>query len=52
MDYLNGVGYRFHPTDDEIIYHFLERKMRDGTDFSVVIKEVDICNFEPGQLPG
>ncbi|XP_044500951.1 NAC domain-containing protein 91-like [Mangifera indica] len=51
MDYFNGMGYRFHPTEDEIIHHFLESKMRDGTDFSAVIKEVDICSFEPWQLP-
>ncbi|XP_044502449.1 NAC domain-containing protein 69-like [Mangifera indica] len=45
------MGYRFHPTEEEIIHHFLEAKMRDGTDFSAVIKEVEFCNFEPWQLP-
>lgn len=52
MDNFSRMGYRFHPTEDEIIHHFLESKMKDGTDFSAVIKEVDICNFEPWQLPG
>ncbi|XP_031251029.1 protein CUP-SHAPED COTYLEDON 3-like [Pistacia vera] len=51
MDNFNGMGYRFHPTEDEIINHFLESKMKCGTDFSAVIKEVDISNFEPWELP-
>ncbi|XP_044502450.1 NAC domain-containing protein 91-like [Mangifera indica] len=45
------MGYRFHPTEEEIIHHYLEAKMRDGTDFSAVMKEVEFCNFEPWQLP-
>ncbi|KAL5863209.1 hypothetical protein ACOSQ3_000723 [Xanthoceras sorbifolium] len=45
------VGYRFRPSDEEIISYYLSRKLR-GLDFPVhVIKEVDINKFEPWDLP-
>ncbi|TXG63139.1 hypothetical protein EZV62_010133 [Acer yangbiense] len=45
------VGYRFHPSDEEIVSYYLARKLR-GLDFSVnVINEVDINKFEPWDLP-
>ncbi|KAL9435378.1 hypothetical protein AB3S75_021618 [Citrus x aurantiifolia] len=50
MDY-NYLGYRFRPTEDEIITYFLENKMR-GNAFPVhAINTVNICAFEPWQLP-
>ncbi|KAJ0105326.1 hypothetical protein Patl1_17937 [Pistacia atlantica] len=49
MDVL--VGFRFHPTDEEII-RFLEKKRLDP-DFSVhAITETNIYDFEPGELFG
>lgn len=52
MDNINFLGYRFRPTEDEIITYFLERKMR-GLDFPVhAINEVDLCKSEPWELPG
>ncbi|XP_044476384.1 NAC domain-containing protein 96-like [Mangifera indica] len=43
------VGYRFHPTDEEII-RLLEQKRRDP-DFSVhAISEANIYDYEPFQL--
>ncbi|KAK0583171.1 hypothetical protein LWI29_034244 [Acer saccharum] len=45
------VGYRFHPSDEEIVSYYLARKLR-GLAFSVnVINEVDINKFEPWDLP-
>lgn len=43
------MGYRFHPTDEEII-RLLEQKRREP-DFSVhAISEANICDYEPFQL--
>ncbi|KAL5572247.1 hypothetical protein UlMin_021844 [Ulmus minor] len=47
------IGYRFHPTDEELICHYLRLKML-GVDDEVddVIADVDICKWEPWELPG
>ncbi|KAG2720689.1 hypothetical protein I3843_02G036400 [Carya illinoinensis] len=44
------VGYRFHPTDEELVDHYLKLK-RLGKDVHV-IAEVDVCKWEPSELPG
>ncbi|KAJ4721778.1 NAC domain containing protein [Melia azedarach] len=46
------VGYRFLPTEQEIISYFLERKTRLPSWTSPTILEVqNICKFEPWDLP-
>ncbi|CAN1855469.1 NAC domain-containing protein 14 [Linum perenne] len=47
-----AVGYRFHPTDEELITHYLKLKM-NGHDSLVdkVIPEVDVYRSEPSDLP-
>ncbi|KAL9419632.1 hypothetical protein AB3S75_037408 [Citrus x aurantiifolia] len=45
------VGFRFYPTDEQIIL-LLTMKRRDPAGFSVrTIKEIDLYNFEPWELP-
>ena len=45
-------GFKFSPTDVELISYYLKRKM-DGLEKSVkVIPETDIYSFEPWDLPG
>ncbi|KAJ6675425.1 putative proteinC DOMAIN-CONTAINING PROTEIN 82-RELATED [Salix viminalis] len=46
-------GFGFHPTDEELINHFLKLKMIGGCDHEVaIIAEVNVCNSEPWELPG
>ncbi|XP_050238343.1 NAC domain-containing protein 83-like [Mercurialis annua] len=45
------VGYRFHPTDEELVGHFLMRKLLGYNDEDVPIPEIKVCNFEPWDLP-
>ncbi|CAL4914199.1 unnamed protein product [Urochloa decumbens] len=45
-------GFRFHPTDEEIITHYLTHKALDHRFVSGVIGEVDLNKIEPWDLPG
>ncbi|XP_058762834.1 NAC domain-containing protein 100-like [Vicia villosa] len=44
-------GFRFHPTDEELISHYLYRKVTDFNFSSSAIGEVDLNKFEPWDLP-
>ncbi|KAL5792112.1 hypothetical protein ACOSP7_000706 [Xanthoceras sorbifolium] len=44
------IGNRFYPSEEEIISHYLDGKMQ-GMHFPNVIHEIDICKFEPWDLP-
>ncbi|KAK7410931.1 hypothetical protein VNO78_02167 [Psophocarpus tetragonolobus] len=44
-------GFRFHPTDEELVNHYLCKKCA-GQPISVpIVKEVDLYKFDPWQLP-
>lgn len=44
-------GFRFHPTDDEIIMHYLIMKVMDIGFAAVAIAEADFNKCEPWDLP-
>ncbi|KAF8019607.1 hypothetical protein BT93_G0329 [Corymbia citriodora subsp. variegata] len=44
------VGYRFHPTDEELVDHYLKLKVLGFRDNTCIIPEVDICKWEPWEL--
>ncbi|XP_048135622.1 protein NTM1-like 9 [Rhodamnia argentea] len=45
------VGYRFHPTDEEFVGHYLKNRVRGFVDCPCIIPDVDICRWDPWQLP-
>ncbi|KAD4385334.1 hypothetical protein E3N88_25502 [Mikania micrantha] len=45
-------GFRFHPTDEELITHYLVKKVFDHTFSAKAIGEVDMNRIEPWQMPG
>nr|XP_043633435.1 NAC domain-containing protein 83-like [Erigeron canadensis] len=53
----NGVlrlppGFRFHPTDEELVVQYLKRKVHSFPLPASIIPEVDVCKSDPWQLPG
>ncbi|XP_010480830.1 PREDICTED: NAC domain-containing protein 4-like [Camelina sativa] len=50
---MNPVGFRFRPTDEEIVDHYLRPKNLESDTCRVdkVISTVDICSVDPWDLP-
>ncbi|KAF5201106.1 Nac domain-containing protein [Thalictrum thalictroides] len=44
-------GFRFHPTDEELIVYYLKNQMVSRTCPISIISEVDIYKFDPWELP-
>ncbi|CAL5345040.1 unnamed protein product [Camellia sinensis] len=46
-------GFRFHPTDEELIVYYLKKKVSSPTSplFSI-IADIDLYKFNPWELPG
>ncbi|KAL5704438.1 NAC domain-containing protein [Ranunculus cassubicifolius] len=45
-------GFRFHPTDEELVMHYLCRKCASLSITVPIIAEIDLYKFDPWQLPG
>lgn len=45
-------GFRFHPTDEELVAYYLDRKVNGRTIELQIIPEVDLYKCEPWDLPG
>ncbi|XP_051227123.1 NAC domain-containing protein 68 [Lolium perenne] len=44
-------GFRFHPTDEELVVHYLCRKVAGQPQPVSIIAEVDLYKFDPWDLP-
>lgn len=44
-------GFRFHPTDEEIITHYLTEKVMNTSFSACAVGEVDLNKSEPWDLP-
>ncbi|XP_006652366.2 NAC domain-containing protein 92-like [Oryza brachyantha] len=44
-------GFRFHPTDEELITHYLAKKVADGRFAALAVGEADLNKCEPWDLP-
>jgi len=45
-------GFRFHPTDEELILHYLKKKASSSPLPVPIIAEIDLYKFDPWELPG
>lgn len=45
-------GFRFHPTDDELVGYYLKRKVDNLKIELEVIPVIDLYKSEPWELPG
>lgn len=44
-------GFRFHPTDEELLGYYLRRKVENRPIKLELIKQIDIYKFDPWDLP-
>ncbi|KAE9608979.1 hypothetical protein Lal_00020562 [Lupinus albus] len=45
-------GFRFHPTDEELVMHYLCRKCASQPIVVPIIVEIDLYKYDPWELPG
>jgi hypothetical protein len=45
------AGFRFHPTDEELIVHYLRQRAASAPCPAAIIAEVDIYKLDPWDLP-
>ncbi|KAK3020271.1 hypothetical protein RJ639_047711 [Escallonia herrerae] len=47
------AGFRFHPTDEELIVHYLKKKVSSSSENDIdLIADIDLYKFNPWELPG
>ncbi|KAL9248469.1 NAC domain-containing protein [Drosera capensis] len=51
VDNMRMPGFRFHPTDEELVMYYLKRKVMGKKLCAELISELDIYKFEPSDLP-
>nr|XP_043623642.1 NAC transcription factor 29-like [Erigeron canadensis] len=44
-------GFRFHPTDEELIVHYLQKKVISTTLPAPIFAEIELYKFNPWELP-
>jgi len=44
-------GFRFHPTDEELVVHYLKKKTVSAPLPVAIIAEIDLYKFDPWELP-
>lgn len=45
-------GFRFHPTDEELVVHYLSCKAAKRKPAVSIIAEIDLYKHDPWELPG
>uniref|UniRef100_A0A7N0U0N9 NAC domain-containing protein n=1 Tax=Kalanchoe fedtschenkoi TaxID=63787 RepID=A0A7N0U0N9_KALFE len=45
------AGFRFHPTDEELVTHYLLRRCASQPISVPIVREIDLYKFDPWQLP-
>lgn len=44
-------GFRFHPSDEELIVHYLRNKVTSSPLPASLIAEIDLYKYNPWELP-
>ncbi|KAF5780919.1 putative transcription factor NAM family [Helianthus annuus] len=44
-------GFRFHPTDEELVVHYLKKRVSGAPLPVAIIAEIDLYKFDPWELP-
>ncbi|KAJ6399169.1 hypothetical protein OIU77_019838, partial [Salix suchowensis] len=45
-------GFRFHPTDEELVLYYLKKKICKKRIELNIIRELDVYKWDPEELPG